>query len=133
MLKRYLIQDSINAGEKMLSISITDKRGDMFDLVIPYINPAVIFEQGFIKVLKHEALMRKLTLKDAHLIAVTTRKEREFVINTSMIVTENYYSATTIDNIVVVDDTTGAFYESLKSAVNEIVGKMNSQEKEESN
>ncbi len=133
MLKRYLIQDSINAGEKMLSISITDKRGDMFDLVIPYINPVVIFEQGFIKVLKHEALMRKLTLKDAHLIAVTTRKEREFVINTSMIVTENYYSATTIDNIVVVDDTTGAFYESLKSAVNEIVGKMNSQEKEESN
>jgi ATP-dependent protease HslVU (ClpYQ) ATPase subunit len=129
MLKRYLIQDSINAGEKMLSISITDKRGDMFDLVIPYMNPAVIYERGFIKVLKHEALMRKLTVKDAHLI--TTRKEREFVINTSMIVTENYYSATTIDNIVVVDDITGAFYESLKSAVNEIVGKMNSQEKEE--
>ncbi|PKP53740.1 MAG: hypothetical protein CVT92_02045 [Bacteroidetes bacterium HGW-Bacteroidetes-1] len=120
--------DAVNGKEKLIVLSVTDKRGEMFDLVMPYMNPAAIFENGFVKINVYEALKRKLTLKDSHI--QTTRKEREFVITSSMISSESYYSSSNIDNIVVINDSNAEVYASMKSAIEDIITKIETAEKE---
>jgi len=128
MTKKYPIMDAVNGKEKLLVLSITDKRGEMFDLVVPYINPATIFSNGFLKIGAYEAMKRRLTLKDSHI--QTTRKEREFVITSSMIPSESYYSATNIDNIVVINADNVELYDSMKLALEDIITKIETTEKE---
>jgi hypothetical protein len=128
MTKKYPIMDAVNGKEKLIVLSVTDKRGEMFDLVMPYMNPAAIFENGFVKINVYEALKRKLTLKDSHI--QTTRKEREFVITSSMISSESYYSSSNIDNIVVINDSNAEVYASMKSAIEDIITKIETAEKE---
>lgn len=125
----YVIKEAVKNKEKLLSITFTDKRGDMFDVVIPYINPKTIFESGFVKVLPYEGLIRRLTLKDAHI--QTTRKERVFIINTSMVATEVYHAISNLDSITVVSQDNIDLYESLEKSVDEIVGKIETSKKEE--
>lgn len=129
MPKKYAIQEEVVGKKKLLSITFTDKRGDMFDVVIPYINPASIFERGFVKVAPHEALIRRLSLKDSHI--QTTRKERTFLINTSMVMTEAYHAISNLDSITVVDSSNTELYDSLEKSINEIIEKIKSSEKEE--
>ncbi|MCK9319367.1 hypothetical protein [Methanoculleus sp.] len=128
MTKKYPIMDAVNGKEKLLVLSITDKRGEMFDLVVPYINPATIFSNGFLKICAYEAMKRRLTLKDSHI--QTTRKEREFVITSSMIASESYYSAANIDNIVVISADNVELYDSMKLALEDIISKIETTEKE---
>lgn len=128
MIKKYPIMDAVNGKEKLLVLSITDKRGEMFDLVIPYINPATIFSNGFVKIGAYEALKRKLTLKDSHI--QTTRKEREFVITSSMITSESYYRSEIIDSIIVINVDNAELYASMKSALEDIISKISATEKE---
>jgi hypothetical protein len=128
MTKKFPIMDAVNGKEKLLVLSITDNRGEMFDLVVPYINPATIYSNGFVKIGAFDALKRKLTLKDSHI--QTTRKEREFVITSSMISSESYYSAATIDNIVVVTGENAELYASMKTALGDIISKIEATEKE---
>lgn len=117
-MTKYAIFDIVSKHEKLLNITITDRRGDMFDLIVPYINPASIFERGFVRVGKGEGLMRRFTLKDSHIH--TTRKERTFVINTSVVNSEIFHNISNIDNISVVDQENKELYDSLVDAVKQI-------------
>src|SRR5574344_2729350 len=117
-MTKYAIFDIVSKHEKLLNITITDRRGDMFDLIVPYINPASIFERGFVRVGKGEGLMRRFTLKDSHIH--TTRKERTFVINTSVVNSEIFHNISNIDNISVVDQENKELYDSLLDAVKQI-------------
>lgn len=117
-MTKYAIFDIVSKHEKLLNITITDRRGDMFDLIVPYINPASIFERGFVHVGKGEGLMRRFTLKDSHIH--TTRKERTFVINTSVVNSEIFHNISNIDNISVVDQENKELYDSLLDAVKQI-------------
>jgi hypothetical protein len=127
-MRNFPIADIVNKKDKLMSITLTDKRGDMFDLVMPYMNPAKIYEQGFIKVAPGEALIRRLSLKDSHLIS--TRKEREFVIQTSIAASETFYNTDIIDCVNVIDRDNDALYASLQKAVKEIIEKIDKEEKE---
>lgn len=117
-MTKYAIFDIVNKKEKLLNLTVTDRRGDMFDLIVPYINPTSIFERGFVHVEKGEGLMRRLTLKEPHLH--TTRKERTFVINTSIVSSEIFYNIANIDNISIVESTNKELYDSLLDAVKQI-------------
>ena len=117
-MTKYAIFDIVSKHEKLLNITISDRRGDMFDLVVPYINPASIFERGFVRVGKGEGLIRRLTLKDSHI--QTTRKERTFIINTSVVKSEIYHNIANIDNISAVDTENKELYDSLLDAVKQI-------------
>ncbi len=117
-MTKYAIFDIVTKQEKLLNITVSDRRGDMFDLIVPYINPASIFERGFVRVGKGEGLMRRLSLKEPHLH--TTRKEKTFVINTSVVNAEIFHNIANIDNISIVDAENKELYTSLQDAIKQI-------------
>jgi len=125
---KYPIVDVVNKKEKLISITITDGRGDMFDLVMPYVNPSSIFESGFVRVDIGDAVIRRLKLEDAHIM--TTRKERKFVISTSINLTQTFHNIKNVETINVVNQDNEEFYQSIQNAIKEIIEKTEKKEKE---